>query len=66
MNGLDLLRMMRNDQELKFVRVLVSSGMELSKESYQDGADGFIMKPYMPDDLVATIRATIAEGCSGS
>ena len=60
-NGLDLLREIRKDPLLKPVRVLVSSGMELSSESSLEGADDFILKPYMPDDLVARIRVALGE-----
>jgi len=59
LNGLDLLRKLREDDELKSIRVLVSSGMELSAQSHMEGADGFILKPYMPDDLVSRIRDTL-------
>jgi two-component system, OmpR family, response regulator ArlR len=58
-NGLDLLRKLRKDNELKTIRVLISSGMELRSESYVDGADGFILKPFMPDELVDRIRDTL-------
>ena len=58
-NGLDLLRRLRNDNELKSTRVLISSGMELRAESIVDGADGFILKPYMPDELMSRIRDTL-------
>lgn len=58
-NGFDFLRMIRQDDELKHTPVLMSSGMELSLECRQEGADGFILKPYMPDELVAKIRHTI-------
>lgn len=58
-NGLDLLRELRKDPSLQAVKVLVSSGMELSSESSMEGADGFILKPYMPDDLVAIIREAL-------
>jgi DNA-binding response OmpR family regulator len=60
-NGLDLLRELRKDPSLANVRVLISSGMELSSESATEGADGFILKPYMPDDLVARIRESLGE-----
>jgi DNA-binding response OmpR family regulator len=60
-NGLDLLRELRKDPLLQAVPVLISSGMELSSESSLEGADGFILKPYMPDDLVARIRETLGE-----
>jgi DNA-binding response OmpR family regulator len=56
-NGFDLLERMRQDEELKSTRVLMSSGMELSKQCDQGGADGFILKPYMPEELVGKIRS---------
>lgn len=58
-NGLDLLRLIRQDEELKQTRVLMSSGMELSYQCGQEGADGFILKPYMPDELIKMIRDTL-------
>jgi DNA-binding response OmpR family regulator len=58
-NGLDLLRELRKDAGLQGVRILIASGMELSYESTLQGADGFILKPYMPDDLVARIREAL-------
>jgi DNA-binding response OmpR family regulator len=58
-NGFDLLSRIRQDETLKDVRVLMSSGMELSYECGQRGADGFILKPYMPDELVGKIRNTL-------
>lgn len=58
-NGLDLLRELRKDPSLQAVKILISSGMELSSESSMEGADGFILKPYMPDDLVARIRKAL-------
>jgi DNA-binding NarL/FixJ family response regulator len=33
--------------------------MTLSIESQKAGADGFILKPYMPDELVKKIRETL-------
>lgn len=58
-NGFDLLKNLRHDEELKSTRVLMASGMELSLECREAGADGFILKPFMPDELVAKIRKTL-------
>lgn len=58
-NGFDLLRSMRQDEALKPVRVLMSSGMELSYRCLKEGADGFILKPYMPDELLEIIKDTL-------
>jgi CheY-like chemotaxis protein len=60
-NGLDLLRELRKDPSLSSVRVLIASGMELSSEASMEGADGFILKPYMPDDLVSKIKEALGE-----
>jgi DNA-binding response OmpR family regulator len=56
MSGLDLLGDIRKDAALSEVRVLMSSGMDFKEKSLQAGADGFLMKPYMPDDLIDIIR----------
>jgi CheY-like chemotaxis protein len=56
LNGLDVLRHLRKDISLSDLRILVSSGMDLSRECEREGADGFLLKPYMPDDLLKNIR----------
>ena len=58
-SGFDLMRKMRTDEVLKSTKVIMSSGMDLSLECRQAGADGFILKPYMPEELVEKIRETI-------
>jgi DNA-binding response OmpR family regulator len=60
-NGFDLLRQVRQDKDLKSVRVLMSSGMDVSSRCINEGADGFIMKPYMPEDLIGKIRDMLGE-----
>ena len=54
-NGFDLLRFLRKDNDLNHMRILVSSGSDLSRECTQAGVDGFILKPYMPEDLINQI-----------
>jgi len=61
-SGFDLMQRMRRDEDLKSTKVLMSSGMNLSVESRLAGADGFILKPYMPDELVKKIQETINNG----
>jgi DNA-binding response OmpR family regulator len=60
-NGLDLLHQIRQEQELAGLRVIMSSGMDVSERCREAGADDFILKPYMPDDLIKRIRDTIAK-----
>lgn len=58
-NGFDLLNQLRMDQELKLTRVLLSSGVDYEQHSQESGADGFIMKPYMPDELMGKIKKAL-------
>lgn len=55
-DGIELLRRLRGDREFDTIRILASSGRELSRECSKEGADGFIMKPYMPQELIAYIH----------
>jgi DNA-binding response OmpR family regulator len=59
LNGFDLVKGLRQDAALQATRVLMSSGMELSLQCRQAGADDFILKPFMPEELVEKIRSTI-------
>ena len=60
LNGFDLLKAMRGDEKISDVRVIMSSGADVSERCILEGADAFVMKPYMPDDLVKSIRRVIA------
>jgi DNA-binding response OmpR family regulator len=59
LSGFDVVRAMRKDSRLRSIRVLMSSGMNVRNESLLAGANGFILKPYMPDDLLKTVRGTL-------
>ncbi|MFN3309815.1 MAG: response regulator transcription factor [Anaerolineales bacterium] len=57
MHGRDtfaFLRKLRSKKE--GIRVLMSSGMPLETESINVGADGFLMKPFMPDELLTKLH----------
>jgi len=56
LNGLELLRQIRSDPTFQNVRVLMCSGLDYRRECSEAGADGFIMKPYMPNDLISQIH----------
>jgi DNA-binding response OmpR family regulator len=58
-NGFDLLKKIRGDIDLQNTRVILSSGMDYSTRCRQEGADDFLLKPYMPDDLIQKIRQVI-------
>jgi len=58
-SGLDLVREIRSEPEIRETRILMSSGLDLKEECTEAGADGFILKPFMPDELIKMIHNTI-------
>lgn len=63
-DGFELLHALRREPDLSQMHVLMSSGMDFSERAKQEGADGFLLKPYMPDELIQRVRAVLAEGSS--
>jgi DNA-binding response OmpR family regulator len=59
LNGFDILQSVRKEPRLEKVKVLVASGVDLTAESHQAGADGFILKPFLPDELIGEIQQTL-------
>jgi DNA-binding response OmpR family regulator len=59
-SGLDILRQLRASDDIGKVRVLMSSGANVREECMNHGADGFLLKPYMPDDLFNLLRQVIS------
>lgn len=57
-NGMNLLEAIRSDSTLDHIRVIMSSGMDYKEECLRKGAQGFILKPYMPDELITMINQT--------
>jgi two-component system response regulator MtrA len=56
LNGVDIIRQMRQVPELKSVKVIMSSGMHKEDECLAAGADDFLLKPYMPEELLRRLR----------
>ena len=59
-NGLDVLDEIRKQEETRNVRVIMSSGASVKEECMNRGANGFLLKPYMPDDLISLLEQTIS------
>lgn len=57
-NGLDFVKELPADRAY---RILMTSGMDVEIECREAGADGFILKPFMPEDLIRRIRELSAE-----
>jgi len=58
-SGLEILDELRKAEDTKNVRVVMSSGASVKEECIRRGANGFLLKPFMPDDLISILRQTI-------
>ncbi len=55
-NGLQILESIRSHPQIGATKVVMVSGMDVSTECKKKGADAFLLKPYMPDDLVRLLK----------
>lgn len=46
---------LKSTADFSHIKVLMSSGMALEDECRNVGADGFLLKPYMPDELIEKV-----------
>jgi DNA-binding response OmpR family regulator len=58
-NGLDVLDSIRQADRDHHVRVIMISGLNVKEESLRHGADEFLLKPFMPDDLMKLLRKNV-------
>ncbi len=58
-NGIDALKTIRKTEPIKHTCVLISSGEYLEMEALKAGATGFLLKPYIPTDLLNFINTCI-------
>ncbi|MDI6769310.1 MAG: response regulator [Anaerolineales bacterium] len=56
-NGIEILRKLRQMPDLSKMKVIMSSGMELQDECLAAGANDFLLKPYMLDDLLKMLKS---------
>jgi CheY-like chemotaxis protein len=60
-SGLDILKCMRQDSAMRSIKVVMTSGIDVGTKCLAEGAEAFLLKPYMPEDLVRIIRTVLAE-----
>ncbi len=58
--GLQILDQIREDPELSDIKVIMSSGIDFHIQSEQAGANGFLHKPYMPEELINLIKLILS------
>jgi CheY-like chemotaxis protein len=59
-NGVQILRDVRQNPQVAPVRVVMTSGLNVTEECIRNGADAFIVKPYMPDTLLDLLKSVMA------
>ena len=55
-SGMKILEAIRKNKDLSDVRVVMTSGLNVKDECLRRGANAFLMKPFMPDDLLNLLR----------
>jgi len=58
-SGMDILDDIRSTQDVSAMRVVMSSGANVKDDCMKRGANGFLLKPYMPDELIKILKTTI-------
>ncbi len=68
MNGLELIGRLKGDELYKEIPVIIVStegSAERMREAFVQGAQGFIKKPFLPEDLRKTLYEVIGVGTDG-
>lgn len=68
MNGLELLERLKKDDLYKTIPIIMIStegSTERMQEAFALGAQGFIRKPFLPEDLRKTLYEVIGVGTDG-
>ena len=55
-SGMTILEVIRKNQDLSDIRVVMTSGLNVKEECLRRGANAFLMKPFMPDDLLNLLK----------
>jgi DNA-binding response OmpR family regulator len=55
-SGMKILHKIRKDRENADVRIIMTSGLNVKDECIRGGADAFLLKPFMPDDLINALK----------
>ncbi len=55
-SGMKILETIRKNKDTVDVRVIMTSGLNMKDECIRGGANAFLLKPFMPDDLIRELR----------
>jgi DNA-binding response OmpR family regulator len=55
-SGMQVLQAIRKNPETAQVRVVMTSGLNMAQECLNLGANAFLQKPFMPDELISVLK----------
>lgn len=55
-SGMNIVQAIRKNPALAHVRIVMTSGLNVKEECLKHGANHFLLKPFMPDDLIKVLR----------
>ena len=55
-NGVQIIQNIRNDPANANINVVMTSGLNVKDECLRYGANHFLLKPFMPDDLLKLLK----------
>jgi DNA-binding response OmpR family regulator len=61
LNGLDLIEEIRKSEKLSNVYILALSGMDHSHSAKESGANDFLLKPFIPDEIINLLKENVIQ-----
>ena len=55
-SGMQVLETIRKNKDSNGIRIVMTSGLNMAEECLQLGANAFLQKPFMPDDLIGALK----------
>lgn len=55
-SGLEYVESIRKSPQFAHLKIIMTSGLDMREECLRRGASDFILKPFMPDDLIGKLR----------
>ena len=59
-DGKELVAEVRKSEDLSDLKVIMTSGMDLSDQCVKAGADAFLLKPYTPEQLMQVLQENLS------
>jgi CheY-like chemotaxis protein len=56
-NGMDVVQQIRKTADMKDLKIVMVSGIDKGEECLAAGANAFLLKPYMPEELLEILRS---------